>query len=173
MIGHSLGLMHSQVSGSIMNAFYSNQNNRVILSDDDVRGIQDIYGMLFFILTYSPWRSENVNAIIIIIIIIVIIEMAVLLAVARSSLLIPCVSSLLLHLLLVNALFSCPFPSPSFLSFPFPFFNTVFFSFFYFSLMFLSLFRFVSFLELSVSFLLFATVRLSCLLNGFFYSLWR
>ena len=51
-IGHSLGLMHSKVSGSIMDAFYSSQNNKVILSDDDVKGIQDIYGMLFFILTY-------------------------------------------------------------------------------------------------------------------------
>ena len=60
MIGHSLGLKHSQVSGSIMNEYYSDQNNRVILSDDDVRGIQDIYGMLFsslpifFYFTSSP-----------------------------------------------------------------------------------------------------------------------
>ena len=37
-----------------MNAFYSNQNDRVILSDDDVKGIQDIYGMLFLFLPTLP-----------------------------------------------------------------------------------------------------------------------
>ena len=43
-IGHSLGLKHSPVSGSIMNEYYNNQIDTVMLSDDDVGGIQDIYG---------------------------------------------------------------------------------------------------------------------------------
>ena len=42
-----------------MNAFYSNQNDRVILSDDDVKGIQDIYGMLFLFLPTLPYRTSH------------------------------------------------------------------------------------------------------------------
>lgn len=43
-IGHSLGLNHSTVPGSIMTPFTSNLQSNVVLSDDDVDGIRHIYG---------------------------------------------------------------------------------------------------------------------------------
>lgn len=44
-IGHSLGLNHSDVSGSIMTPFTSTLSSNVVLSDDDINGIRAIYGM--------------------------------------------------------------------------------------------------------------------------------
>ncbi|KAL9982919.1 hypothetical protein ACROYT_G005033 [Oculina patagonica] len=43
-IGHSLGLRHSNVPGSVMTSFTTNLNSKVVLSDDDVNGIRSIYG---------------------------------------------------------------------------------------------------------------------------------
>ena len=60
-IGHSLGLRHSQVSDAIMNAHYSNQNNNFTLSNDDVNGVQDIYGMLFLFLPIFPFYYCSVT----------------------------------------------------------------------------------------------------------------
>ncbi|KAK3699803.1 hypothetical protein QZH41_008264, partial [Actinostola sp. cb2023] len=42
-IGHSLGLLHSSVSGAIMNPTYGN-SLRTRLGTDDINGIQSIYG---------------------------------------------------------------------------------------------------------------------------------
>lgn len=44
-IGHSLGLNHSDVPGSIMTSSTSNLNSNAVLSRDDVDGIRAIYGM--------------------------------------------------------------------------------------------------------------------------------
>ena len=46
-IGHSLGLKHSYVTGSIMNSFdnMTSSGREFQLSDDDIRGIQFLYGM--------------------------------------------------------------------------------------------------------------------------------
>ena len=44
-IGHSLGLNHSDVPGSIMTPFTTTLSSRAVLSDDDVSGIRAIYGM--------------------------------------------------------------------------------------------------------------------------------
>ena len=54
-IGHSLGLKHSNVSGSIMSRFYSDQAGNVVLSDDDVSAIHSIYGMSYFPCTIIVW----------------------------------------------------------------------------------------------------------------------
>lgn len=43
-IGHSLGLNHSDVPGSIMTSSTSNLNSNAVLSRDDVDGIRAIYG---------------------------------------------------------------------------------------------------------------------------------
>ena len=43
-IGHSLGLNHSDVPGSIMTPFTSNLQSTGELSNDDVNGIRAIYG---------------------------------------------------------------------------------------------------------------------------------
>ena len=53
-IGHSLGLHHSSASGSMMNQFYSALNSNVALADDDIDGIQALYGMFTF---FSPFVS--------------------------------------------------------------------------------------------------------------------
>ena len=44
-IGHSLGLKHSNVQGSIMAPLKTSIHNSGRLSDDDVNGIRSIYGM--------------------------------------------------------------------------------------------------------------------------------
>ena len=42
--GHSLGLKHSDVQGSIMWAYYLGWNTNLRLADDDIKGIQYLYG---------------------------------------------------------------------------------------------------------------------------------
>jgi len=44
-IGHSLGLAHSDVPGSIMTPITTSLSSKAVLSDDDVKGIRAIYGM--------------------------------------------------------------------------------------------------------------------------------
>lgn len=44
-IGHSLGLSHSNVPGSIMTPILTSLSSKVVLTDDDVNGIRAIYGM--------------------------------------------------------------------------------------------------------------------------------
>ena len=43
-IGHSLGLKHSNVRGTIMWPTYSGYNPNMRLHSDDIRGIQSLYG---------------------------------------------------------------------------------------------------------------------------------
>ena len=44
-IGHSLGLKHTLVSGSIMRGQYpATLNPDVYLGDDDIKGVQSLYG---------------------------------------------------------------------------------------------------------------------------------
>jgi len=55
--GHSLGLDHTNTRGTVMFPFYNGYNGQdMLLSDDDIKGIQYLYGMygnsrllLFFI----------------------------------------------------------------------------------------------------------------------------
>ena len=56
-IGHSLGLKHSVVSGSIMNEYYTNlPKNPVKLAADDIAGAQDLYGEW-----EACWETKNYN----------------------------------------------------------------------------------------------------------------
>ena len=48
--GHSLGLEHSNVRGSIMYPWYQGYKPNIKLTDDDILGIQGIYGELFIAL---------------------------------------------------------------------------------------------------------------------------
>ena len=43
-LGHSLGLAHSNVRGSVMSPFYTPFKNGLRLHKDDVRAIQALYG---------------------------------------------------------------------------------------------------------------------------------
>ena len=43
-LGHSLGLAHSDVRGSVMSPFYTPFKNGLRLHKDDVRAIQALYG---------------------------------------------------------------------------------------------------------------------------------
>jgi len=51
--GHSLGLKHSRASGSIMAPAYPGWNTNLRLIDDDIRGIQALYGKPGF------WKEAN------------------------------------------------------------------------------------------------------------------
>ena len=42
--GHSLGLLHSSVPGALMFPYYPNGVTEVALEDDDIKGIQSLYG---------------------------------------------------------------------------------------------------------------------------------
>ena len=44
-IGHTLGLGHSNVNGSVMKAMFNTSNSFSGLSDDDIAGIQYLYGV--------------------------------------------------------------------------------------------------------------------------------
>ena len=44
-IGHAIGLDHSNVRGTIMWPSYGGYNPNMKLHDDDIRGIQSLYGM--------------------------------------------------------------------------------------------------------------------------------
>ena len=44
-IGHALGLYHSNVRGSIMWPSYTGYNKNLRLHNDDIRGIQSLYGV--------------------------------------------------------------------------------------------------------------------------------
>ena len=43
-LGHSLGLAHSNVRGSVMSPFYTPYKNGLKLHSDDIEGIQSLYG---------------------------------------------------------------------------------------------------------------------------------
>ena len=51
-IGHSLGLKHSSVPGALMGPLYQTTTGTE-LADDDIRGAQSLYGMLFITLKRS------------------------------------------------------------------------------------------------------------------------
>ena len=44
-IGHAIGLHHSDVRGTIMWPSYGGYQQNIRLHDDDIRGIQSLYGM--------------------------------------------------------------------------------------------------------------------------------
>jgi hypothetical protein len=44
-IGHAIGLHHSNVRGTIMWPSYSGYKEKISLHNDDIRGIQSLYGM--------------------------------------------------------------------------------------------------------------------------------
>jgi len=56
--GHSLGLEHSSVLESIMYPWYRGYVPDIKLNDDDVKGIQELYGELSTITTETPTTTE-------------------------------------------------------------------------------------------------------------------
>ena len=48
--GHSLGLGHSRIKGTIMYPWYKGYKENLTLAEDDIRGIQRLYGKLFIYL---------------------------------------------------------------------------------------------------------------------------
>ena len=43
-LGHSLGLLHSEVTSSVMGPTYNGYNPNFRLTEDDIKGIQALYG---------------------------------------------------------------------------------------------------------------------------------
>lgn len=43
--GHTMGLFHSDVQGALMYPYYSGYNASFTLHDDDVKGMQSLYGV--------------------------------------------------------------------------------------------------------------------------------
>ena len=43
--GHALGLKHSKAKHSVMSPFYTGYNSKFRLQEDDIAGIQHLYGL--------------------------------------------------------------------------------------------------------------------------------
>ena len=52
-LGHSLGLRHSGDRESMMYAFINRHRVKLNLNEDDIAGIQDLYGMLEYVFLES------------------------------------------------------------------------------------------------------------------------
>lgn len=60
--GHTMGLFHSDVQGALMYPYYSGYNASFTLHDDDVKGMQSLYGVYIYMQETDSERNKEIVA---------------------------------------------------------------------------------------------------------------